>query len=319
MSTLPLFEEPQSELRKKLQRKLGELAADHLYIGTSSWKYPGWLGQIYTADRYTTRGRFSKKKFEAECLAEYGEIFPAVCGDFSFYQFPPAAFWNKLFTGIPAGLRLALKVPEEITVRVFPFHNRYAGRAGAVNPNFLNAAVLKAEFLDLLLPFEKQISVLIFEFGALSQKSFAETSAFLNALAPLLVTLPETFRFAIEIRNAEFLEATYFELLRERNIAHVFNSWTRMPTISQQMRIRDVFTADFTVARALLRMGRKYEKAVERFAPYETVQEPNHEVREALRNLLIRSRQRGEPAYIFVNNRLEGNAPGTIEAVIDSL
>jgi hypothetical protein len=66
-------------------------------------------------------------------------------------------------------------------------------------------------------------------------------------------------------------------------------------------------------------MGRKYEKAVEKFAPYQTVQEPNHEVREALRNLLVRSKQRSEPAYIFVNNRLEGNAPGTIEAVIDSL
>jgi hypothetical protein len=26
-----------------------------------------------------------------------------------------------------------------------------------------------------------------------------------------------------------------------------------------------------------------------------------------------------QPAYTFVNNRLEGNAPGTIEAVVDSL
>jgi hypothetical protein len=47
------------------------------------------------------------------------------------------------------------------------------------------------------------------------------------------------------------------------------------------------------------------------------VREPNHEVREALRNLLIRAKQRAEPTYIFVNNRLEGNAPGTIEAIID--
>jgi hypothetical protein len=85
------------------------------------------------------------------------------------------------------------------------------------------------------------------------------------------------------------------------------------------MRIRDVFTADFTVARALLKMGRDYETAVKTFAPYQSVREPNHEVREALRNLLIRSKQRSEPAYIFVNNRLEGNAPGTIEAVVDSL
>jgi uncharacterized protein YecE (DUF72 family) len=319
MSTLPLFEEPQPELKTKLRRKLAQLAAERLYIGTSSWKYPGWLGEIYTADRYSTRGRFSKKKFESECLAEYGEIFPVVCGDFSFYQFPPADFWRKLFTGIPAGLTFALKVPEEITVRAFPVHARYGERAGVVNPNFLNVELLKAEFLDLLAPFKERVSVLIFEFGTLSQKAFPDTGAFLNALAPLFASLPETFRYAVEIRNAEFLEPAYFELLRERNIAHVFSSWTRMPTISHQMRIRDVFTADFTVARALLRMGRKYETAVQKFAPYQSVQEPNHEVREALRNLLIRSKQRSEPAYIFVNNRLEGNAPGTIEAVVDSL
>lgn len=319
MSTLPLFEESQPELKTKLQRKLAQLAADRLYIGASSWKYPGWLGQIYTADRYATRGRFSKKKFESQCLAEYGEIFPVVCGDFSFYQFPPADFWSKLFAGIPAGLTFALKVPEEITVRAFPMHARYGTRAGVVNPNFLNIELLKAEFLDLLEPFKERVSVLIFEFGTFSYKAFPETGSLLNALAPLLASLPEMFRYAVEVRNAEFLEPAYFELLRERNIAHVFNSWTRMPTISRQMRIPDVFTTDFTVARALLKMGRNYETAVKTFAPYQSVQEPNHEVREALRNLLIRSKQRSEPAYIFVNNRLEGNAPGTIEAIVDSL
>jgi hypothetical protein len=52
------------------------------------------------------------------------------------------------------------------------------------------------------------------------------------------------------------------------------------------------------------------------FSPYREVQEPNQEVRNALRNLLIRSKHRAEETYIFVNNRLEGNAPGTIEAVV---
>jgi hypothetical protein len=68
----------------------------------------------------------------------------------------------------------------------------------------------------------------------------------------------------------------------------------------------------------LLKAGRKYEEAVQRFAPYRAIQEPNHEVREALMNLLVRSKQRAEPSFLFVNNRLEGNAPGTIEAVVDA-
>jgi hypothetical protein len=47
------------------------------------------------------------------------------------------------------------------------------------------------------------------------------------------------------------------------------------------------------------------------------VQEPNPETRDALRLLIAQARQRHEPSYIFVNNRLEGNAPETIEAVTD--
>jgi uncharacterized protein YecE (DUF72 family) len=318
-TTLPLFEEPQPDAKQNLGPKLAKLASQQLYIGTSSWKYEGWLDQVYTPERYFVRGRFSRRKFEAECLAEYADTFPVVCGDFSFYQFPTAEFWEKLFGSSPSALKIALKVPEEITVRVFPIHARCGARAGVANPNFLNAELLKSEFLNLLEPFAHRVAVVIFEFGSMPKSAFSSTAEFLNVLEPLMLALPRGFRYAVEIRNAEFLQSQYFEMLREQNIAHVFNSWTRMPSISHQMRVQGSFTADFVVARALLRMGRKYERAVQQFSPYLSVQEPNHEVREALRNLLVRAKQRSEPAYIFVNNRLEGNAPGTIEAVVDSL
>ena len=102
-------------IEQRLAGRLRALAAENIWIGTSSWKYPGWLEQIYSRERYLTRGRFSQKRFEAECLAEFAETFPIVCGDFSFYQFPTPEFWQKLFATAPAGLRFALKVPEEVT------------------------------------------------------------------------------------------------------------------------------------------------------------------------------------------------------------
>src|SRR5262249_54174359 len=122
MSTLPLFEDqiPLPELAARLEPRLSRLANEQIYFGTSSWRYEGWAGQIYTRERYLTRGRFSQKKFEAECLEEYAKIFPAVCGDFSFYQFPSDAFWQRLFASAPASLRWGFKVPEDITVKQFP-------------------------------------------------------------------------------------------------------------------------------------------------------------------------------------------------------
>ncbi len=118
------------EQAARLAPMLKSLAAQGIYFGTSSWKYEGWLGSIYTPERYATRGKFSRRKFEEECLAEYAETFPAVGGDFSFYQFPAPEYWHRLFGGSPRSLLFGLKVPEEITVANWPGHARYgAGRA----------------------------------------------------------------------------------------------------------------------------------------------------------------------------------------------
>ena len=79
------------------------------------------------------------------------------------------------------------------------------------------------------------------------------------------------------------------------------------------------FTADFAVVRALLRAGRNYEQAVSLFSPYRAVGEPDPPTREALARIADRARRSAKPAYVFINNRLEGHAPTTIEAVADAL
>ena len=319
MSNTPsLFDEPSEFDRQRLSARLAALASENIFIGTSSWKYEGWLGQIYRRDRYLTRGRFSQKRFNDECLSEYAETFPIVCGDFSFYQFPSEQYWRKLFGSAPTTLQFAFKVPEDVTVKQFPRHPRYGARAGDDNSSFLDAGLFQSAFLDLLAPYQPRVAVLILEFGHLPKQCFADTGAFLQTLDPFLAALPRDFRYAVEIRNPEFLSPEYFACLRSHGVAHVLNAWTRMPEIGVQMRLRDADTGDFTVARALLRRGRAYEEAVAKFTPYSHVQDPNPETRDALRLLIARARERHQPSYIFVNNRLEGNAPETIEAITDS-
>jgi len=316
LSNLPLFEEPSEFDRAGLSAKLAALASQNIFIGTSSWKYEGWIGQIYSRARYVARGRFSQKRFQDECLSEYAATFPVVCGDFSFYQFPSESYWSKLFGSAPAALKYAFKVPEDVTVKAFPRHPRYGGRAGEANPSFLDALLFQDAFLDLLLPYRDQIAVLIFEFGTFPKQTYANVSEFLQELDPFLAALPPVFKYAVEIRNPEFLGPEYFACLRQRRVAHVFNAWTRMPEIGRQMKLPEIYTADFTVARALLRRERTYEAAVAKFTPYSEIKDPNPETRDALKLLIGRARERHEPSYIFVNNRLEGNAPATIEAII---
>jgi len=313
----PLFEEPGGFDREALAARLRALAAEHIYIGGSSWKYEGWIGQIYRRERYLARGRFSRKLFEAECLREYAETFPTVCGDFAFYQFPTDEFWRRLFQQTPAGFRFAFKVPEQITCKAFPRHARYGPQAGKDNEAFLDARMFREMFARPLMPYREKTALLIFEFGAFGPRSFASLGEFLDRLDPFLAALPPEFRYAVEIRNPQFLEKDYFSCLRTHRVAHVYNAWSRMPELRSQMAIPDSVTADFLVSRALLRRGRTYEDAVATFAPYTEIQDPNPEARDSMRVLIGRAREDQKPLFLFVNNRLEGNAPLTILAITE--
>ncbi len=314
----PLFEEPGGFDRAGFAARLHALAAENIYIGGSSWKYEGWIGQVYSRDRYLARGKFSRRRFEADCLREYAETFPTVCGDFAFYQFPSDEFWRKLFSQVPADFRFAFKVPEQITCPIFPSHARYGPQAGKTNETFLDTALLQDMFLRPLLAWREKTALLIFEFGAFGRRSFDGLPEFLDRLDPFLAALPPEFRYAIEIRNPEFLEKDYFACLRSRGVAHVFNAWSKMPELRHQMAIPDSVTADFLVSRALLRRGRNYEDAVTLFTPYREVRDPNPEARQSMRVLIGRAREDKRMLFLFVNNRLEGNAPLTILSLVET-
>jgi len=191
-------------------------------------------------------------------------------------------------------------------------------RAGGLdNPTFLDAELFTNLFLGPLSPYREQVGVIIFEFNSLRPKGVETAAEFMLKLDPFLAALPRGWRYAVEIRNPELLTAKYFDSLRAHNVPHVYNAWTRMPEIREQMAIPQSRTADLIVARALLRRGRPYEEAVKKFAPYTAVQEVNEPVRQGLRELVDMAMVDGTPAFIFVNNRLEGNSPGTIVAITE--
>src|SRR5690349_18689531 len=79
--------EPQFN-RATLAAQITGLAAGGVFIGTSSWKYPGWCGTLYDCSRYERRGKFAEARFNKECIAEYAEVFKTVCVDAVYYNFP---------------------------------------------------------------------------------------------------------------------------------------------------------------------------------------------------------------------------------------
>ncbi len=95
MSTSLFDADDQPEQAARLAPIVRKWADKGVYFGTSSWKYAGWMGQIYTEDLYLTKKKFSNAKFERSCINEYAKTFPVAGGDFSFYRFPTAESFKK--------------------------------------------------------------------------------------------------------------------------------------------------------------------------------------------------------------------------------
>lgn len=62
-----------------MKQAAAALAECGVYVGTSSWKYPGWRGSLYDESRYVYRGRVAESRFEKQCLSEYAEVFKTAC------------------------------------------------------------------------------------------------------------------------------------------------------------------------------------------------------------------------------------------------
>ena len=302
--------------------RLAALARQGVYLGTSSWKYPGWRGQLYTDERYTFRGRFAGKRFESACLGEYAEVFHTVGVDATYYRFPDARLLAGLVSQVPPAFKLSFKVTDEITLKRFTRLPRFGPRAGEANPGFLDASLFADRFLAPCEPFRDRIGVLMFEFSRFYPADFALGRDFLAALAGFLSRLPKGWRYGVEIRNRPFLQPEYFAALAAHDVAHVFTSWEGMPPLAEQQRLAcGQPRAAFTVARLLLRPGREYEDAVRRFSPYQEIRDPYPEGRAAAVRLIqeVLSRRGSGQAFLYVNNRFEGNALQTITAMLADL
>jgi len=122
------------------------------------------------------------------------------------------------------------------------------------------------------------------------------------------------------MRNRNWLKPEYFETLARHHVTHVFNSWEAMPSVTEQMALPGSRTnPDLVAARFLLKPGRKYEHAVKTFEPYDRVQEENPEARAAGQALVAEALTAGpqRKTLVYVNNRLEGNALGTIAGMLE--
>lgn len=288
-----------------------------LRIGTSSWAYEGWKGRVY-------RRTYPKSRFSQDTLAEYAAyrvhdrpLFSTVGIDHSFYRPPGTQQLAHYASQVPDDFRFCQKVWEEITIPAYANLPRYGAKAGKPNPRFLDAGVFRDLVLQPALEgLGAKLGPFMFEF----QRWGLEPSVFLTQLDRFLDQLPSGPAYAVEVRNPAILNPRYRDILQAHGVAHVYNHWTSMPPLSDQHQtLTGTFTAPFTVLRLLTPLGLAYEQAVERYAPYDRIVQPQPRMRQETVDLIRQAAAANTSAYVLVNNRSEGCSPLTVQAIVEAL
>lgn len=292
-----------------------ELSRRGIYLGTSSWKYPGWAGLVYRRD-YT-----SDKDFNENCLKEYSEVYSCVGIDHTYYAWPNLRTLVRYHEQTPADFRFVLKATEKVTITKYPNLKRYGKDAGKSNSDFLNAELFLEKFIEPSQALGEKLGPIIFEFSQFYPGMIESGRVFTEKLDAFLAEVKRHYSgpLCVELRNQSWLVPDYLKGLSARSVGHTFNSWTRMPALDVQAKLAEPFSFPFYLARLLLEPGTKYAEAVEAFSPYDRTQNEVPAVRTAAAGLIRQALERKIPAYIIVNNRLEGCAPKTIEGILAEL
>jgi uncharacterized protein YecE (DUF72 family) len=252
-----------------------------IHLGTSAFTADGWEGVFYPEGLKP-----------ADYLGHYATQFGSVEVDSTFYRSPSAAMVKRWYSVTPTGFLFAAKVPQVIT------HEKLLTDCGDELAQFLRA-------MDEL---KEKLGPLLFQFPYFNKKTFAKPEDFLARLRPFLAALPKGYKFALEVRNKNFLGASLLDLLRQRGIALALIDHPWMPPVNQLFQTFDPITADFAYIRWL---GDRYgiEKITKTWS--KTIvdrSEPLSEWARACRLIL----KRGVSIFAYANNHYAGYGPATV-------
>ena len=275
---------------------------DGLYLGTSSWSFPGWEGIVY--DR-----KASQSVLARHGLAAYAQhpLFRTVCIDRTYYGPISKVEFADYADAVPEHFRFVVKAHEMLT-RI-----RTKDDIASLNPAFLDADYAMEEIIGPCLEgLGKRASVLLLQFPPQRVDS---VDGFSEKLHRFLGKLPRDLLYAIELRNPELLSESYIQAIGEVGACHCFNVHPTMPSLEEQAHRVDATSLPAVVVRWMLRRNRTYGDAKDAFYPFDKLAEPDAGSRKAIATL-CRKAKRG---FVIVNNKAEGCAPLSLVSLAEEL
>ena len=251
-------------------------------VGTSAFTATGWRGAFYP-----------KNLKSADYLSYYAQHFDVVEIDSTFYGTPRVSTVHSWDAKTPEGFLFAAKVPQEIT------HRRVLKNCDTEFKTFLTTMETLGE----------KLGPLLFQFGKFDKYSFKSLDDFLERLVPFLKTLPRDRKFAVEIRNKDWLVPKFADVLREHGVALALIDQSWMPRPWEMKDQFELITSDFTYVRWL---GDR--KGIEEKTKTwdKVIVDRQSDLFEWV-GLLKKVHERRIMILAFANNHYAGNGPATVE------
>jgi len=259
-----------------------------LRLGTSAFTAAGWEGSFYPEGMKP-----------ADYLSFYATKFDTVELDNTFYRTPALSTVQGWNAKTPPGFLFAAKVPQIIT------HEKVLVDCEDDLKQFLAA-------MDAL---GDKLGPLLFQFGYFNQKAFKTQADFLAVLRPFLKKLPKDYRFAVEIRNKNWMDARFADALRERGVALALIDQGWVPRPWEWKETFDPVTADFAYVRWL---GDR--KAIEEQTKTwdNTILDRRGDLGkwvDVFQSLVTNSKLL--KLFAFANNHYAGHGPATVKLFLD--
>ena len=295
----------------ELAAQLDTAFAGRLYLGTSSWSFPGWAGLVWDNKPY------SENDLSRHGLGAYARhpMLRTVSLDRTFYRAIDAATYAKLARQAPDGFRFVVKAPSEITDAVLR-----AADTGAPlqdNPFFLDPRrALITAVTPAIDGLGDKLGALVFQISPLSTVWLRNSNALLDRFSALwravVPAMPASALTAVELRDARMLTPRFTAHLAQHRVRYCLGLHDRMPAATNQMQAaRAAGPGDF-ICRWNLQQGLRYNQAKSQWAPFDRLQAPDVETRQAVARAVVAALTDGHRAFVTINNKAEGSAPLSI-------
>jgi uncharacterized protein YecE (DUF72 family) len=280
----------------------------HIYLGTSSWSFPGWDGLVYS-------GEYSEAKLARDGLPAYAQhpLMRAAGIDRTFYGPIAESDYQRYAGQVPAHFRFLVKAPMAITSSYVRADDGTFGDS----PHFFDSEYAINEFIaPCTAGLAAKAGPMVFQFPPQGRVHTREPDQWINRLYRFLRRLPPGFLYAVEIRDPALMTERFFKCLNETNVRYCLSGHEKMCSpIEQIAAMQRVLVPGALVVRWNLHFGFRYEDAKARYEPFDKLVDADPDGRTSIAKVVRAAVDGGFPAYVIVGNKAEGSAPLTIEAL----